>query len=184
MIAGIKELIAVVREKDPSAKSCCAAAILINTPGIHAIMFHNLAHPLYLRGHFFLARFLSQTARFLTGIEIHPGAKIGKRFFIDHGAGVVIGETAEIGDDVMMYHQVTLGGTGKECGKRHPTVKNGATIAAGAKVLGAITIGENAKIGANSVVLKDVPDGATVVGIPARVVRVKGAIPPQPEYVI
>jgi serine O-acetyltransferase len=147
-------------------------------------MFHNLAHPLYLRGHFFLARFLSQIARFLTGIEIHPGAKIGKRFFIDHGAGVVIGETAEIGDDVMMYHQVTLGGTGKERGKRHPTVKNGATIAAGAKVLGAITIGENAKIGANSVVLKDVPDGATVVGIPARVVRVKGAIPPQPEYVI
>lgn len=181
----IKELVAVVREKDPSVSGCCAPAILINTPGIHAVIFHKLAHFLYRKNCRFLARFISQISRFLTGIEIHPGARIGRRFFIDHGMGVVIGETAEIGDDVMMYHQVTLGGTGKETGKRHPTVKNGATIAAGAKVLGAIVIGENAKIGANSVVLKDVPDGATVVGVPARVVRVKGGgRPPEPEYII
>ena len=119
--------------------------------------FHKISHFLYEKKWFFLARLISQIARFLTGIEIHPGAKIGRRFFIDHGMGVVIGETAEIGDDVMMYHQVTLGGTGKECGKRHPTIKNGVTIAAGSKILGAITIGENAKIGANSVVLKNVP---------------------------
>ncbi|WP_169779494.1 serine O-acetyltransferase EpsC [Campylobacter curvus] len=180
---GLKELVSVVREKDPSVKNCCFAAILINTPGIHAIAFHKISHFLYLRRRFFLARFISQMARFLTGIEIHPGAKIGKRFFIDHGMGVVIGETAEIGDDVMMYHQVTLGGTGKETGKRHPTVKNGVTIAAGAKILGAITIGENAKIGANSVVLKDVPSNATVVGIPARIVRVNGA-KFEPEFII
>ena len=146
-------------------------------------MFHKISHFLYKKERFFLARLVSQIARFLTGIEIHPGAKIGRRFFIDHGMGVVIGETAEIGDDVMMYHQVTLGGTGKECGKRHPTVKNGVTIAAGSKILGAITIGENAKIGANSVVLKNVPANATVVGIPARIVRVNGT-KFEPEFII
>ena len=179
----LKELVQTVREKDPSVHSCCFLAILINTPGIYAVLFHKISHFLYEKKWFFLARLISQIARFLTGIEIHPGAKIGRRFFIDHGMGVVIGETAEVGDDVMMYHQVTLGGTGKECGKRHPTVKNGVTIAAGSKILGAITIGENAKIGANSVVLKNVPANATVVGIPARVVRVNGT-KFEPEFII
>lgn len=182
-IDDIKELVCVVRQKDPSVKSCCCLAILINTPGIHAMFFYRIAHFLYQKKWFFVARFISQMARFLTGIEIHPGAKIGKRFFIDHGMGVVIGETAEIGDDVMLYHQVTLGGTGKESGKRHPTLKNGVTVSTGAKILGAITIGENAKIGANSVVIKDVPDDATAVGIPARIVRIGGKIY-EPEYSI
>ncbi|MGP1484596.1 MAG: serine O-acetyltransferase EpsC [Campylobacter sp.] len=174
LICEIKELIAMVRQKDPSVNGHCSFAILVNTPGIHAVLFHKISHFLYIKKWRFLARFISQIARFLTGIEIHPGAKIGKRLFIDHGMGVVIGETAEIGDDVVMYHQVTLGGTGKECCKRHPNIKNGVVIAAGAKVLGNITIGKNAKIGANSVVLKDVPDNATVVGIPARIVRMNG----------
>ena len=183
MWVSLKELVQTVREKDPSVHSCCFLAILINTPGIHVVLFHKISHFLYEKKWFFLARLISQIARFLTGIEIHPGAKIGRRFFIDHGMGVVIGETAEVGDDVMMYHQVTLGGTGKECGKRHPTIKNGVTIAAGSKILGAITIGENAKIGANSVVLKNVPANATVVGIPARVVRVNGT-KFEPEFII
>ena len=183
MLESLKELVQTVREKDPSVHSCCFLAIRINTPGIHAVLFHKISHFLYEKKWFFLARLISQIARFLTGIEIHPGAKIGRRFFIDHGMGVVIGETAEVGDDVMMYHQVTLGGTGKECGKRHPTIKNGVTIAAGSKILGAITIGENAKIGANSVVLKNVPANATVVGIPARVVRVNGT-KFEPEFII
>ena len=183
MWESLKELVQTVREKDPSVHSCCFLAILISTPGIHAVLFHKISHFLYEKKWFFLARLISQIARFLTGIEIHPGAKIGRRFFIDHGMGVVIGETAEVGDDVMMYHQVTLGGTGKECGKRHPTIKNGVTIAAGSKILGAITIGENAKIGANSVVLKNVPANATVVGIPARVVRVNGT-KFEPEFII
>ena len=183
MWESLKELVQTVREKDPSVHSCCFLAILINTPGIHVVLFHKISHFLYEKKWFFLARLISQIARFLTGIEIHPGAKIGRRFFIDHGMGVVIGETAEVGDDVMMYHQVTLGGTGKECGKRHPTIKNGVTIAAGSKILGAITIGENAKIGANSVVLKNVPANATVVGIPARVVRVNGT-KFEPEFII
>ena len=129
MWEGLKELVQTVREKDPSVHSCCFLAILINTPGIHAVFFHKISHFFISKKNgFFLARLISQIARILTGIEIHPGAKIGRRFFIDHGMGVVIGETAEIGDDVMMYHQVTLGGTGKECGKRHPTVKNGVTM--------------------------------------------------------
>ena len=183
MRESLKELVQTIRENDPSVHKCCFLAILINTPGIHAVLFHKISHFLYKKERFFLARLISQIARFLTGIEIHPGAKIGRRFFIDHGMGVVIGETAEIGDDVMMYHQVTLGGTGKECGKRHPTVKNGVTIAAGSKILGAITIGENAKIGANSVVLKNVPANATVVGIPARIVRVNGT-KFEPEFII
>ena len=170
----IKELVATVKSKDPSVANCCFVAIVINTPGIHAVLFHKISHFLYLKNWRFMARFVSQISRFLTGIEIHPGAKIGRRLFIDHGMGVVIGETAEVGDDVLIYHQVTLGGTGKECCKRHPTVKYGVTIAAGAKVLGNIIIGENAKIGANSVVLKNVPSDATVVGIPARVVRING----------
>ena len=168
----IKETIEVAREKDPAAKG--AINILVNTPGIHAIMFHRVAHSLYNRKHFFTARLISQISRFLTGIEIHPGAQIGRRFFIDHGMGVVIGETAEIGDDVMLFHQVTLGGTGKDKGKRHPTVENNVIISAGAKVLGPIVIGENSKIGANAVVLHDIPKNATAVGIPAKVVRLNG----------
>lgn len=168
----IKETIEVAREKDPAAKG--AINILVNTPGIHAIMFHRVAHSLYNRKHFFTARLISQISRFLTGIEIHPGARIGRRFFIDHGMGIVIGETAEIGDDVMLFHQVTLGGTGKDKGKRHPTIENNVIISAGAKVLGPIVIGENSKIGANAVVLHDIPKNATAVGIPAKVVRLNG----------
>ena len=168
----IKETIEVAREKDPAAKG--AINILVNTPGIHAIMFHRVAHSLYNRKHFFTARLISQISRFLTGIEIHPGAQIGRRFFIDHGMGIVIGETAEIGDDVMLFHQVTLGGTGKDKGKRHPTVENNVIISAGVKVLGPIVIGENSKIGANAVVLHDIPKNATAVGIPAKVVRING----------
>ena len=168
----IKETIEVAREKDPAAKG--AINILVNTPGIHAIMFHRVAHSLYNRKHFFTARLISQISRFLTGVEIHPGAQIGRRFFIDHGMGIVIGETAEIGDDVMLFHQVTLGGTGKDKGKRHPTVENNVIISAGVKVLGPIVIGENSKIGANAVVLHDIPKNATAVGIPAKVVRLNG----------
>lgn len=168
----IKETIEVAREKDPAAKG--AINILVNTPGIHAIMFHRVAHSLYNRKHFFTARLISQISRFLTGIEIHPGARIGRRFFIDHGMGIVIGETAEIGDDVMLFHQVTLGGTGKDKGKRHPTIENNVIISAGVKVLGPIVIGENSKIGANAVVLHDIPKNATAVGIPAKVVRLNG----------
>lgn len=169
---GINELVDSVREKDPAAGSFMS--ILINYPGLHAIAFHKLSHFLYNKKRFFLARFISQVGRFFTGIEIHPGAKIGKRLFIDHGMGIVIGETAEIGDDVTIFHQVTLGGTGKDKGKRHPTVKNNVIISAGVKVLGPITIGENSKIGANAVVLKDIPDNATAVGIPAKLVRLEG----------
>ena len=168
----IKETIEVAREIDPAAKG--AINILVNTPGIHAIMFHRVAHSLYNRKHFFTARLISQISRFLTGIEIHPGAQIGRRFFIDHGMGIVIGETAEIGDDVMLFHQVTLGGTGKDKGKRHPTIENNVIISAGVKVLGPIVIGENSKIGANAVVLHDIPKNATAVGIPAKVVRLNG----------
>lgn len=184
MLKSLREVIANVRAKDPSARECCDIAVLINTPGLHAVGIHRITHALWKKNWIFTARFLSQLGRFLTGIEIHPGAKIGKRLFIDHGMGVVIGETAEIGDDVMMYHGVTLGGTGKERGKRHPTIKDGVVISTGAKVLGAITIGKDARIGANSVVLHDVPDGATVVGVPAKVVRLNGKKPPEPEFVI
>ncbi|KPC98487.1 Serine acetyltransferase [Geobacillus sp. BCO2] len=144
--------------------------VILTYSGLHAIWAHRIAHALYKRKFYFLARLISQISRFFTGIEIHPGAKIGRRFFIDHGMGVVIGETCEIGDNVTVYQGVTLGGTGKEKGKRHPTIKDNCLIAAGAKVLGSITIGENSKIGAGSVVLKDVPPNSTVVGIPGRVV--------------
>jgi serine O-acetyltransferase len=137
---------------------------------LHAIWSHRLAHALFNRRFFFLARVISQISRFFTGIEIHPGAKIGRRFFIDHGMGVVIGETCEIGDNVTIYQGVTLGGTGKEKGKRHPTIKDNVLIATGAKVLGSITVGENSKIGGGSVVLIEVPPNSTVVGIPGRVV--------------
>lgn len=164
----IKEDIQTVFEKDPAARS--TLEVILTYSGLHAIWFHRIAHAFYKRRFYFIARVISQISRFLTGIEIHPGAVIGRRFFIDHGMGVVIGETCVIGDDVVVYQGVTLGGTGKEKGKRHPTIENNALIAAGAKVLGNIVIGENSKVGAGSVVLKDVPPNSTVVGIPGRVV--------------
>ncbi|HJV30734.1 MAG TPA: serine O-acetyltransferase [Bacillales bacterium] len=168
MFKRLKEDIDVVFEQDPAARS--VFEVVLTYSGLHAIWWHRLAHGLFKRKFYFLARAVSQTSRFFTGIEIHPGAKIGRRFFIDHGMGVVIGETCEIGDNVTVFQGVTLGGTGKEKGKRHPTIKDNALIATGAKVLGSITIGENAKIGAGSVVLKEVPPNSTVVGIPGRVV--------------
>lgn len=162
-------------ENDPAARNPIEVFILY--PFIHAIILYRVAHFLYERKFFFLARLISQLARFFTGIEIHPGAKIGKGLFIDHGMGVVIGETAEIGDNVTLYHGVTLGGTGKDKGKRHPTIGNNVVIGSGAKVLGPITIGDRVKIGANSVVLKDIPSDCTVVGIPGRIVK-KKSYPP------
>jgi serine O-acetyltransferase len=167
MFRRIKEDIAVVFEQDPAARS--SIEVFLTYSGLHAIWFHRVAHFLFRHKRFFLARVISQFSRFLTGIEIHPGAKIGNRLFIDHGMGVVIGETCEIGDNVTIFQGVTLGGTGKEKGKRHPTIKDNALIASGAKVLGSIVIGENAKIGAGSVVLRDVPANSTVVGIPGKV---------------
>ena len=155
-----------VLETDPAARSKIEVFILY--PCIHAVIAYRISHALYKARLFFLARLISQLSRFFTGIEIHPGATIGKGLFIDHGMGVVIGETAEIGDNVTLYHGVTLGGTGKDKGKRHPTLGNNVVVGAGAKVLGPINIGNDAKIGANSVVLKDVPAGATAVGIPAK----------------
>lgn len=168
MFKRLKEDIETVFEQDPAARSYLE--VILTYSGVHAIWAHRIAHAFYKRKFYFIARFISQASRFFTGIEIHPGAKIGKRFFIDHGMGVVIGETCEIGDNVTVFQGVTLGGTGKEKGKRHPTVKDNALIATGAKVLGSITIGENSKIGAGSVVLKEVPDNSTVVGVPGRVV--------------
>lgn len=155
-----------VLEEDPAAKS--KIEVLLLYPCIHAIIAYRLSHFLYGHKRFFLARLVSQLARFFTGIEIHPGAVIGKGLFIDHGMGVVIGETAEVGDNVTIYHGVTLGGTGKHKGKRHPTIGNNVLIGTGAKVLGPITVGNNAKIGANSVVLHNVPEDATAVGIRAK----------------
>jgi serine O-acetyltransferase len=168
MFKRMREDIDVVFEQDPAARSYWE--VVLTYSGLHAIWWHRVAHALYKRKFYFWARATSQVSRFFTGIEIHPGAKIGRRFFIDHGMGVVIGETCEIGDNVTVFQGVTLGGTGKEKGKRHPTIKDNALIATGAKVLGSITIGENAKIGAGSVVLKEVPANSTVVGIPGRVV--------------
>ncbi|MEK4487740.1 serine O-acetyltransferase [Psychrobacillus sp. FSL H8-0484] len=168
MFARLKEDIAVVFEQDPAATS--KLEVILTYAGLHAIWNHRVAHAFYKKKFFFLARAISQISRFFTGIEIHPGATIGRRFFIDHGSGVVIGETCEIGDDCTIYQGVTLGGTGKEKGKRHPTLGNNVLVATGAKVLGSITIGENSKVGAGSVVLKDVPFNSTVVGIPGVVV--------------
>ncbi|MEH7072341.1 serine O-acetyltransferase [Neobacillus drentensis] len=168
MFKKLREDVEVVFEQDPAARSYLE--VILTYSGLHAIWAHRFAHALFNRKLFFLARVISQVSRFFTGIEIHPGAKIGRRFFIDHGMGVVIGETCEIGDNVTIYQGVTLGGTGKEKGKRHPTVKDNVLIATGAKVLGSITVGENSKIGGGSVVLKEVPPNSTVVGIPGRVV--------------
>ncbi|MBT2667867.1 serine O-acetyltransferase [Bacillus sp. ISL-4] len=163
-----KEDIEVVFDQDPAARSYLE--VILTYAGLHAIWSHRMAHVLFKKKFFFLARSISQISRFFTGIEIHPGATIGRRFFIDHGMGIVIGETCEIGDNVSVFQGVTLGGTGKEKGKRHPTIKDNVLIATGAKVLGSITVGENSKIGAGSVVLKEVPPNSTVVGIPGKVV--------------
>jgi serine O-acetyltransferase len=164
--------IRAAQKKDPAAKSFIEVLLLYQ--GLHALVAYRLGHALYKMRLFFFARWLSQMARWMTGIEIHPGAKIGKRFFIDHGMGVVIGETSIIGDDVLLYQGVTLGGTGLEKGKRHPTIGNNVVIGTGAKILGNITIGDNSYIGANAVVIKDVPPNSTVVGVPGRVTKQDG----------
>jgi len=169
MFRAVREQIETVFRGDPAAKS--AVEIFFCYPGFHAILLHRAAHKLYTSGFPLLARIVSQFNRMLTGIEIHPGATIGRRCFIDHGMGVVIGETTEIGDDVLLYQGVTLGGTGKEKGKRHPTIGNNVVIGTGAKILGNITVGDHTKIGAGSVVIRSVPDHSTVVGVPGRVVR-------------
>lgn len=167
-IKNVKDDIQAIFERDPAAKT--TLEVLLCYPGLHAIILHRISHPLYKRGWVLLPRIISNIARFLTGIEIHPGATIGRRLFIDHGTGVVIGETAELGDNVTIYQGATLGGTGKEKGKRHPTIGNNVVISCGAKVLGPFKVGDNAKIGAGSVVLKEVPPNCTVVGVPGRVV--------------
>jgi serine O-acetyltransferase len=170
MFTWLREDIACVFERDPAARS--SWEVLTCYPGLHALLFHRLTHWLWTRARLrWLARWISHFARWVTGIEIHPGATIGRRFFIDHGMGVVIGETAQIGDDCTLYHGVTLGGTTWNKGKRHPTLGNGVIIGAGAKVLGPINVGDGAKIGSNAVVVKDVPAGATAVGIPARIME-------------
>lgn len=160
------------KKNDPAAKSGLEILLLYN--GLHATINYRIAHWLHTHGLRFTARLLSQLSKFFTGIEIHPGATIGRRLVIDHGTGIVIGETAEIGDDCLLYQNVTLGGTGKDVGKRHPTLGNNVMVGSGAKVLGPFKVGDNARIAANSVVLREVPEGATVVGVPGRVVRISG----------
>lgn len=172
MIKTIKRDIALIRESDPAARN--AVEILLTYPTLRAIRSYRLAHWFYVRKYYTIARIISQRARNKTGIEIHPGATIGKGLFIDHGMGVVIGETAVIGDNCLLYQGVTLGGTGKDKGKRHPTLGNNVLVGAGAKVLGPFTVGNNVKIAANAVVLNAIPDDCTAVGVPARVVRRKG----------
>jgi len=164
--------ISTVKERDPAAKS--ALEVLLLYPGLHALVYYRISHQLWSWKVPIIPRWLSQVARFFTGIEIHPGAQIGKSFFIDHGMGVVIGETAIVGDNVLLYQGVTLGGTGKETGKRHPTLGNNVVVGAGAKILGNITIGDNSYIGANAVVIKNVPPNSTVVGIPGRITKQDG----------
>ncbi len=168
MFASVREDIAAVKERDPAARSSLEIVLLYS--GLHALWGYRFHHWLWMHGWRFPARALSQLARLITGIEIHPGAQIGRRFFIDHGMGVVIGETTIVGDDVTLYQGVTLGGTGKESGKRHPTVGNNVVVGAGAKVLGNIVVGENCRIGSGSVVLRDVPDNSTVVGVPGHII--------------
>lgn len=173
MFAHIREDIRSVFDRDPAARSVWE--VVTCYPGFHALVLHRVAHGFWVRGFKWLGRFISHLARWLTGIEIHPGATIGRRFFIDHGMGVVIGETAEIGNDVTLYHGVTLGGTSWNKGKRHPTLADGVVVGAGAKVLGPITMHAGAKIGSNAVVVKDVPPGATAVGVPARIIEESAA---------
>jgi len=168
MLSRIREDIACVFERDPAARSTCE--VITCYPGFHALLMHRVAHRLWRMKIRWLARYVSHWSRFLTGIEIHPGAKLGRRVFIDHGMGVVIGETAELGDDCTLYHGVTLGGTTWNKGKRHPTLGRGVVIGAGAKLLGPINVGDGARVGSNAVVVKDVPPGATAVGIPARII--------------
>ena len=172
MFRHLKEDISSVFHRDPAARNF--VEVLTCYPGLHALLFHRISHWLWQRRLKWLARFLSTLARWLTGVEIHPGAQIGNRFFIDHGMGVVIGETAIIGDDVTLYHGVTLGGTSWSKGKRHPTLNDGVVVGAGAKILGPFEVGKNAKIGSNAVVTKEVPSGATVVGIPGRIITQQG----------
>lgn len=172
MFKKLSKDIAGVKKGDPAARN--SFEILLLYSGLHSIMLHRPAHWLYNHKFFFIARLISQLARFFTGIEIHPGAKIGRGILIDHGAGVVIGETAEVGDNCIIYQGVTLGGTGKDSGKRHPTLENDVVVGSGAKVLGPFTIGRGAKIAANAVVLKEIPPNSTAVGIPARIVRING----------
>ena len=169
-------LLAAYQRRDPAARS--KLEIFLLYPGVHAVLYHRAAHWLYRHRRFFLARCVSQWSRFWTGIEIHPGAQIGRRLVIDHGMGIVIGETAEIGDDCLLYQGVTLGGTGKDQGKRHPTLGNNVLVGSGAKVLGPFTVGDNARIAAGAVVLSEVPEDCTAVGVPARIARVAG----QPVY--
>jgi len=171
MFSRIKEDINSVFDRDPAARTIFE--VLTNYPGMHAIWGHRLAKWFWCRGLKWLGRTISTVVRWLTGVEIHPGATLGRRFFIDHGMGIVIGETAEIGDDCTIYHSVTLGGTSWSAGKRHPTLGNNVVIGAGAKVLGPLMVGDNSRIGSNAVVVKDVPDGATVIGIPGRIVKTK-----------
>ncbi len=176
----MREDIDAIMARDPAARS--RLEVVLCYPGFHARVFHRLASTLWRNGWLLLGRFTSHLGRFLTGIEIHPGATIGRRFFVDHGMGCVVGETAEIGDDVTLYHGVTLGGISLDPGKRHPTLKNGVIVGAGAQVLGPITVNENARIGANAVVLKDVPSGATMVGIPAKPALPRATAATAPEF--
>lgn len=178
IISRLKEEIAIIRQRDPAIHSAMEVFLY---PSFKVMLHYRFAHKLYIKKHYFLARWVSQRGVRKTGIEIHPGAKIGKGLFIDHGNGVIIGETAILGDNVTLYQGVTLGGTGKEQGKRHPTVGNNVMISAGAKVLGSFTIGDNSKIGAGSVVLEEVPPGSTVVGVPGHVVKRKKQNFPQEE---
>lgn len=176
----LRDHIRAIKQEDPAAKN--SWEVLLCYPGLHAVMLHRVAHWFYGKRRFVMARFVSQFSRFLTGIEIHPGARIGQRLFIDHGMGVVIGETAEIGDDVLLYQGVTIGGTGSQGGKRHPTLKNRVVVGTGASVLGNITLEEGVKVGAGSVVVHAVPAGATVVGIPGKIVRSRGTAIGQLEH--
>jgi len=173
-----KEDVSSVFQRDPAARY--VLEVLLTYPGVHAVIWHRISHSLWNRGWRFCARLLSFMSRWISNVDIHPGAQIGRRFFIDHGAGVVIGETSVIGDDVTLYHGVTLGGTSWNKGKRHPTLGNGVMVGAGAKILGNIVVGNNCRVGANSVVVEQVPDGCTVVGIPAKVVKLCEAGKPNP----